>query len=406
MIVRGVILCVGFVSIASFVACSDEFAASSSGTDSGVTADAGPGEAGAGDTGSRDAAACAVDCQGGACVSGVCQPVLLATGLNGPYGIAVRGDSIYVTEFVAHGRVLRLDKNGVVQTPEVLASEATLAAIVKIPTYVSQPFAIAANDSEVFWSDVGARAGSGFTKLFRVATSPNATIVPFYELCAQAGVAMSDLDVFWANQATPSCFRPEQNGVFRGSLAPNGGHSGSVYFPIGADGGAPMTPGAVGLDGNRVFVGAGNQMLIFDADKINDPNGVTNALLGGSSALSAAPYGVASDFGSVVWTDYQAGGNVYLLAKTSGPNTPPIVLATKQGGPLGIAIDNPGSFVYFTNYADGALMRVKKDGSGQAAVVLAGLTHPAFIASDATSLYFTIFGTGRGDGAVMRLAKP
>ena len=390
---------------AQAIACSSDDFLTTTGTD------ASPPDASSGDSavpvdggGGSDAAGCAIDCQGGECVGGVCQPVVLAKGLNGPYGIALAGGNVYVTEYVAHGRVLQLNKGGANQTPVVLASEPALAALVKFPGYVTQPFFIAASATDVFWSDVGGLGGSGFTKLFRVGTAPNAPITPYYEICAQGEVGVTALKVFWTNQTTPQCLQPGQNGIFRGDL-PNGGHSGSVYFPGGLDGGAMVTPNAVGVDAQRVFVGAGNQLLIFDASKINDPQGVNNALLGGTNTLSAPPYGIANDVDTVFWTDHQAMGKISALSKNAMPNTPPIVLANKQGNTLGITADDPGLYVYYTNYGDGQLMRVKKSGLGQPEVVLSNLVHPAFLMSDANNLFFTVFGTGQGDGMVMRLAR-
>ena len=76
---------------AGFAACSsDNF---TNDRDSGTPAEAGPD-------------VCASNCD-----AGVTAPVVLASGLRGPYGIAVRGNALYVTEFVAHGRVLRFAKH-------------------------------------------------------------------------------------------------------------------------------------------------------------------------------------------------------------------------------------------------------------------------------------------------------
>jgi len=82
-----------------------------------------------------------------------------------------------------------------------------------------------------------------------------------------------------------------------------------------------------------------------------------------------------------------------------------VLRATHERSPLGIAVDDVGPNAYYTNYAGGQLMRVKKDGAGQPEAVLSNLAHPAFLVSDANSLYFTVFGSGVADGMVMRLAK-
>ncbi len=236
---------------------------------------------------------------------------------------------------------------------------------------------------------------------------------PLYELCGQGELALDDLHVFWANQANTKCPRPEQNGLFR--AAPSNGHSGTVYFPfdapadgggISSDGGPSVVPLAVAVDTNHVYVGAGNQLLIFDVDKIDDPNGVTDALLGGTTTLPAAPYAIDTDPDVVAWTDYRASGKVYALPKTAPPNTDPTILAKSQDHPLGVTIDHATNYVYYTLYDGGSLKRVRKDGTGDPQVVLSGLDHPAFLVSDATTLYFTNFGSGSADGTLMRIAKP
>ncbi len=392
---------------AVFFGCSGQFTAADSAADGGgdATGDGAVDATGDAVVGT-DGATCARDCQGGACVAGVCQPVVLARGLNGPYGIALRGSALYVTELVAHGRVLRLDKSGMNQTPTVLATEAQLAQLVNSPTYLAKPFAITANDHDIFWSDVGGLASPGFTKIFRLPTAQGGVVVPYYEICAQAEVAVNDLTVVWANQATPGCSNPpEQNGLFRREL--NGTISGKVTYSIGADGGAQqISPFAVGLTSDLVFVGAGNQLFIYGLAQLNDALGPSHAPSGSSTVLTAAPYAIASDFANVVFTDYQPSGRVYSLPKNAGPNTAPLLLAKSQDGPLGITTDDTGAYVYFTNYGAGTLMRVTKDGLGTPEVVLSNLLHPSFLTSDATTLFFTVFGTGQADGMVMRVAKP
>ena len=423
MPVRGTIrvICVVAAVGGSFAACSsDTFGTAldaSSMSDGGVEA-----QADAGSIIEAGPDACAGDCQGGACIAGICQPITLATGLNGPYGVVLRGSSIYVTEYVAHGRVLRFDKNGGPgQSPFVVATEASMAAAVADPAYRSQPFSVGVNDVAIVWTDVGDQPTTGWAKIFNAPVAVDGGPdgggdggpLEAYYLCGKGEIVMDTVHSYWANQAnngTYPCGGPEvQNGIFRGE-ANGGGHSGSFYFPIdgGPSGNTVTTPLAVGLNGDHVFVGAGKQLLIFQASKINDVNGVTDtdALLGGSALLSSAPYAIGSNFDTVVWTDYQPNGSVYALPRSAGLNTAPTLLASGQGAPLGIAFDDSGDYVHYTTFATGMVMRVRKDGVGGPHVVLSGLDHPAFLASDATTLYFTIFASGAGDGKLLRVAKP
>ena len=108
----------------------------------------------------------------------------------------------------------------------------------------------------------------------------------------------------------------------------------------------------------------------------------------------------------MAWTDNRLSGSVYALVKNVANDTAPAVLAKNQSGPLGVAVDGQTSFVYFTTYGDGKLMRARKSGLGSPEVVLTGLDHPAFMASDANFLYFTTFGSGPSDGTLLRVTKP
>ena len=406
----------------AFVACSSDTFGTKVEPDASMTTDSAVADTGAMVDAVMGPDACAGDCQGGACVSGICQPVILATGLNGPYGITVRGSSIYVAEYVPQGRVLRFDKNGGPgQSPFVVATQASMAAAAAFPAYHSQPFSVGVNDVAVVWTDVGDQLTTGWAKIFSAPVAidggpdggGDAGPLEGYLLCGKGEIVVDAVYTYWANQANTgsySCGGPEgQNGIFRGDT--NGrAHSGSIYFPIdgGPSGNTVTTPMAVGLNGDRVFVGAGKQLFIYQGSKINDPLGATDtdALLGGTTLLPSAPYAIASNFDTVVWTDYQASGTVYALPQSAGLNTPPTVLASGQGAPLGIAFDDSGNYVHYTTYASGMLMRVRKDGVGGPQIVLSGLDHPAFLASDATTLYFTIFASGSGDGKLLRVAKP
>jgi hypothetical protein len=336
-------------------------------------------------------------------------PIAIATGLHGAYGIAVRGDALYVTENVPHGRVLRFRKGAEqAEDPVVLATEAALAQLVKFPPYVTKPYFVAATENDVFWTDLGELGRLGQTKLFSISLAGDAGPRPFYDLGGQGQVAVDLLHVFWANQATDKALTQGQNGLFRGDIEPRT-HTGSVYFPVDEKSGERITPLAVALDGNRVFVGAGKQLVILDADKITNANGVDDAVLGGSpNDLEATPSAITSDFTHVYWTDDIAPGHVFSLPKGADGGVAPAVLASGVGAPLGITTADAWPYVYFTAYADGTLMRVRKDGSQAPEVVLRDLAHPALLTSDGAFLYFTVFGADGAstDGAVMRLPRP
>jgi hypothetical protein len=55
---------------------------------------------------------CGHDCEAGACSSGVCQPVTLVFGQNGPLSIAVDEASVYWTTFYNTGAVMKVPIGG------------------------------------------------------------------------------------------------------------------------------------------------------------------------------------------------------------------------------------------------------------------------------------------------------
>ena len=82
-------------------------------------------------------AACGKGCDGG-CVGGVCQPVLLAGGLNNPAGIAVDATSVYWVD-EGDGTVMKCAIAGCSGAPSVLAAGQT------------HPVAIAVDTQNVYW---------------------------------------------------------------------------------------------------------------------------------------------------------------------------------------------------------------------------------------------------------------
>ena len=117
-------------------------------------------------------------------------------------------------------------------------------------------------------------------------------------------------------------------------------------------------------------------------------------------AIGDVPWDVAVDDTSIYWTESGAApmsGKVVMADKTDGSGA--VVLSADEARPVGIAIDE--SHVYWANEEDGSVKAVPI-GGGAVKIVMGGLSKPANVAVDATSVYVTDAG---GD-AVIKAPKP
>jgi len=138
-------------------------------------------------------------------------------------------------------------------------------------------------------------------------------------------------------------------------------------------------------------------------------NEIDRVPLGGGAALPFAqaqfePARLAVKDAYVYWTTDGAYGdagtaNVGAVMRQPVGSIIPQTLASGLADPTGIAID--ANYVYWTNrgtiasnYQDGAIWRVAKDGSGNAVEMAAGQLRPEEIAVDANSVYWTNFDGG------------
>ncbi len=288
---------------------------------------------------------CGHDCQGGACQTSHCQPVVVAAGQEYAYRLAATEKAVYWTR--ADGSVLRAYEGG---APEVIAKE----------QYAARDIAV--NDTHVYWANVGAGT------LARAPLAGTGEEVVISGLTQPWSIAISSTTLVWTENET-----------------------GHVYVASLDSGQAPTllatTPGAwdVVMDATNVY-----WTTVFGGSVYAAP------LAGGAPAMLAGdltPPQALAISGDRLFFGTAADAGVFSVPTTGGA---PTSLVEKGG--FGVAAD--GEHVYFGEY-DGRLARVPL-GGGDVEVLGIGNGTVSDIALTSKSVYWTMVGN---DGVILKVAK-
>ncbi len=294
---------------------------------------------------------CGHDCRGAACTKGICEPVVLATHLSNPRGIAVDDANVYFTDFEAPGSVAQVPKNGGAVT--VLASGMNLTD------------AIAVSKTTVYWASYLMLASTP------IGGGPVTLITP----ALPCGLA-SDADSLYFLGVDEA-----SGDVTVGKLAFADGSITTL-----ATGVSPYAAG-IAVDDTNVYVGVldavGSGLVIEKVPKGGGPLDILAAP--GQSVVQLAAGG-----GRVYWTSVEW---VLSIAATGGP-VAKVAGGQDQVSTAGVVVDSDS--VYWTSSnslfpgPDAVCSVCKAPLRGGPVTALAQGPDSAWgIAVDATSVYWT-----------------
>jgi hypothetical protein len=300
--------------------------------------------------------ACFHSCQGGDCVAGECQVVVLAKDYSYPYGIAVDDTNVYWSNFggVSNPAGESVDK----------ADKRDGGSWVQIASMVS-PQTLGLGATDVFITGGGVIAKAGKNGIPTGAT--------------------------WVTAATASGIAVDKNAVYWST------GTGVMSEPLsGIPAPAPLVSGEQGTVAG-VAVDATYLYWIT-----NDVTGqVRAAMLDGSSKTTLAtgnkPFDVIAD-GTYVYWSVEGDNSIWRLPAGLGGGAPTKLAAVN--GPRGLAAD--AEFVYFVT-AGGVVGKAPISGGGNVTILAHDLGDLRRLAVDTTNVYFTTFL--HPDGQVLRVAK-
>lgn len=310
-------------------------------------------------TDSLNCGTCGRDCDGAACVDGVCRPTVLATNQAGSYGIALEGPHVYWTNRSA----------GASGTGQVMRATLDGGDRVEVAGGQAMPMSLVVEPASLFWIN------TGYTwqpmRLDRDGGTPQAlaSSSPYF---ARGSLVLTGTDVLWGASS---------------------GSSGGAIYSVPRAGGARSTFYAAPPNAEPVAMARDDSSLYWTTQYTHQ---IMKASLQGQDAGPLVTVGTATDIAvddtSVYWIEATNPG-VYLkrVAKTGG------AIVTLYGdplphqpvGPCGLVVDGP--YVYFgLDVSPGRILKVPTTG-GPAFVVAEGFSGVYQLAVDATHVYWTTF---------------
>jgi hypothetical protein len=327
-------------------------------------------------TDGKNCGSCGHDCQGGACMAGTCQPVVLALGQLNPFGIVTDGTSVYWSVPFALG------SDGGEQAYSGSVMKCPVAGCSGPPTELATGqeylWFIGTDGTRLLWAQYDGAGGPGTVMECPMAGCNGQPTVVAAGLTAPRSVTGAAGRVYWTSGAPlPSVTECSLTGCTTPAVLASGAWS------------QPYDVTPIAADATGVYWTTASAVYAYSFG-----GGGAPATTLATSQDGAA--GIAIDGTSVYWTT--ATGGAIQRCAIGGCGGQPTVIASGQTRPLAIAVD--ATSVYWKN--QDAVMRCPTGGCNGSPVQLASFApQEGAMAIDATSVYWT----NDVDGTVMKVAK-
>jgi hypothetical protein len=292
----------------------------------------------------KNCGACGHDCGGGACMGNFCAPTALAAGQQGPVGLVI--DDTYVFWTV---------RGAAANTGELMRAKLDGSSQTVMASGLASPAQLSQTPTTLFWANEGS-AASGYTDgsvawMAKDQTCPGAATCPFVVVTV-AGMRPTDPYIAQPLAAMPA------------------------------------------IDGAHVAAVAAPNIILWSRS-----DGAANSLYGvGGTSNLVAGLALGSD-GGVYVTSLAGVARVDVFANGA------VTMLADAAAPLGIALDDAGAYAYVAMNGGGTLEAIALDGGG-ATSFASSIDHPAYVALDGDTVYFTAQGTsGMSNGYVGKVGK-
>jgi hypothetical protein len=267
---------------------------------------------------------------------------------------------------------------------------------------------IHAGDS-LYWAGDGTAAGNhtdGVVQRLVLATGAVTSVTPA-TLSRPSGLAVAGGTLVWTQQGDPSQSYLVGSGVFS---CPATGCTGAPTKLASGSTGAVYRAFTAASDGVNAYWSVLGTLggMYHDGSLYSCP--LTGCV--GNPTLLTTDQPVSTGMllvdNTLYWTTesfpQSSGAGSVMRCTLPSCDATKVVLATNQLAPFRLAVD--ASYVYFTSTAGPNVLSRVPVGGGAVTHLFTGTTGGAYgVALDDTYVYFTVFGAGAADGAVVRLRK-
>lgn len=339
---------------------------------------------------------CTLDCLGGACKAGQCQPIELASGRTTPTDLGVTGGVVY---WIEQGTLAGGGQDGAVYSVATACVPDGGAGCIK-PIAQNRPAvaAIIAGSEDVYWTEESDGSGTPSSGVIWRWSILGASKSKFATLQNKPRALFLDESgsptLYWANEGVL-----DTDGEIRKEFTEGGTPGGAV---IVANQAAPLS---VLVDNNDLY------WSNYGTSDATGTIGRADIFGAGAHAILTAqgiPRRLAVTSTHLYWVDYADG----TLSQCSRAGTSSKALATDLNHPAAVIV--AGHWVVWTeagsspNYTDGRVAAKSLD-TGAVVELAKGRTFPYAVTADSKAIYWVdrgSFGKDAANGSVEMIARP